>query len=209
MPRSRPGARESESKQQQSQSDMPPSITKAPRNDETRLRQILLNLLGNAVKFTPDGGEVSLTVEILPGKEGADRKDSLRFTVADNGIGIDPDQIDTLFQPFVQVDNSFSRKYAGSGLGLSLVKRYVELHSGSKSVESEPGKGSRFTVDLPFSNLDSRFEYLPNENPSAESREFSNPDDSDRSDTEHLPLILLAEDNEHVAMAFVPILEMH
>ena len=78
--------------------------------DETRLRQILLNLLGNAVKFTPDGGEVSLIVEILPGKEGADRKDSLRFTVADNGIGIDPDQIDTLFQPFVQVDNSFSRK---------------------------------------------------------------------------------------------------
>ena len=180
----------------------------AMQADETRLRQILLNLLGNAVKFTPEGGEVSLTVENLLGKENSDRKDLLRFAVTDNGIGIAPDQIATLFQPFVQVDNSFSRKFAGSGLGLSLVKRYVELHSGAVSVESEPGKGSRFKVDLPLSNPDSQCENAPNENPSTESPESSSPDDSDRSDSEHKPLILLAEDNDHVAMAFIPILEM-
>ena len=183
--------------------DLPPV-----QADETRLRQILLNLLDNSVKFTPDGGEVSLTVENLPGKGNSDRKDSLRFTIADNGIGIDLDQNDTLFQPFVQVDNSLSRKYAGSGLGLSLVKRFVELHSGSIGVESELGKGSRFTVDLPFSNLNSEVETASDENPSAESREFSNPDDSNRSDSEHMPLILLAEDNDDVAMAFTPILEI-
>jgi len=180
----------------------------AVKADETRLRQILLNLLGNAIKFTPDGGKVSLTVQNLKSKENSHCKDSLRFTVADNGIGFDPDQIDTLFEPFVQLDSSLSRKYGGSGLGLSLVKRHVELHSGAINVESELGEGYRFTVDLPCSNLDSRFENELNENPIAESREISNFYNSDRSDSKHLPLILLAEDNDYVAMAIVPILEI-
>ena len=175
--------------------------------DETRLRQILLNLLGNAIKFTPDRGEVSLAVENLAGKDSSNCKNALRFTVADNGIGISPDQVETLFQPFVQVDNSFTREYSGSGLGLSLVKRYVELHSGSISVESESGKGSRFTVDLPIFNLDSQLKNEPYENPPVEALGCNNSVDLDRSDSEHVPLILLAEDNDHVAAAFVAILE--
>ncbi len=112
--------------------------------DERRIRQVLVNLLSNAVKFTPEGGEVSLEVEV----------DSdmaiLQLSVIDTGIGIAPENIDKLFKPFMQLDSSLSRRYAGTGLGLALVRRLVELHEGSVTLESEIGKGSRFTVTLPW-----------------------------------------------------------
>ena len=112
--------------------------------DERRMRQVLINLLSNAVKFTPDGGEVWLTVE-------ADTEDEvLHFNVIDTGIGIAPENINKLFQPFIQLDSSLSRRYAGTGLGLALVRRIVEFHGGSVSLESEPGKGSQFTITLPW-----------------------------------------------------------
>jgi CheY-like chemotaxis protein/anti-sigma regulatory factor (Ser/Thr protein kinase) len=108
------------------------------------MRQVLINLLSNAVKFTPDGGEVWLKVE-------ADTEDeALHFNVIDTGIGIAPENINKLFKPFVQLDSSLSRRYAGTGLGLALVRRIVELHGGSVSLESEPGKGSQFTITLPW-----------------------------------------------------------
>ncbi|HAA28253.1 MAG TPA: hypothetical protein DCE56_11940 [Cyanobacteria bacterium UBA8553] len=112
--------------------------------DERRMRQVLINLLSNAVKFTPDGGEIWLNVE-------ADTEDEvLHFKVIDTGIGIAPENINKLFKPFVQLDSSLSRRYAGTGLGLALVRRIVELHGGSVSLESEPGNGSEFTVTLPW-----------------------------------------------------------
>ncbi len=112
--------------------------------DERRIRQVLVNLLSNAVKFTPEGGEVRLEVEANSEAE------ILQFSVIDTGIGIAPENIDKLFRPFVQLDSSLSRRYTGTGLGLALVRRVVELHGGSVSLESEVGKGSRFTVSLPW-----------------------------------------------------------
>ena len=119
-----------------------PRISADPR----RLKQVLINLLVNAVKFTPPGGQVTLQVcADLP----ADR---ISFTVADTGIGIAAHDIPKLFQPFVQVDGSLNREYEGTGLGLALVQKLVDLHGGSVAVESEgiPGQGSRFTVCLPL-----------------------------------------------------------
>jgi CheY-like chemotaxis protein len=100
--------------------------------------------LSNAVKFTPEDGEVRLEVKADAAGE------SLHFSVIDTGIGIAPEILDKLFKPFVQLDSSLSRRYAGTGLGLALVRRIVELHGGSISLESELGKGSRFTVTLPW-----------------------------------------------------------
>jgi CheY-like chemotaxis protein len=112
--------------------------------DGRRLKQILVNLLSNAVKFTPEGGKIGLEVE------GDAKQQVVRFTVWDTGIGIAQEDMARLFQPFVQLDASLSRKYEGTGLGLSLVYRMVEMHGGSVSVESDVGQGSRFTVSLPW-----------------------------------------------------------
>ncbi|NES96235.1 MAG: PAS domain S-box protein [Desertifilum sp. SIO1I2] len=112
--------------------------------DERRMRQVLVNLLSNAVKFTPDGGQISLKVETQPENQ------TVVLSVEDSGIGIAPDNIPKLFQPFVQLDSSLSRRYAGTGLGLSLVRRIVELHGGSISLVSEVDRGSTFTVSLPW-----------------------------------------------------------
>ncbi len=111
------------------------------RADERKLKQILVNLLSNAVKFTPEGGRMGLEVE----PEG----DLISFSVWDSGIGISPDDLTKLFQPFVQLDSKLSREYAGTGLGLSLAQRLAILHGGRIEVKSEPGSGSRFTVYLP------------------------------------------------------------
>ncbi len=112
--------------------------------DMRRLKQVLVNLLGNAVKFTPAGGKVTLIVRARPEQEMLD------FQVIDTGIGITPADQKRLFAPFVQIDSSLSRQYEGTGLGLALVKRMVDLHRGTVSVTSAPGQGSCFTVSLPW-----------------------------------------------------------
>lgn len=112
--------------------------------DERRMRQVLINLLNNAVKFTPNGGRVMLEVE------GDNLAETISFRVRDTGIGIATEDIGKLFQPFVQVDSSLTRNYSGTGLGLALVRRIAELHYGSVTLESEVGKGSCFTVRLPW-----------------------------------------------------------
>ncbi|MBI5826025.1 MAG: PAS domain S-box protein [Chloroflexi bacterium] len=112
--------------------------------DPKRLKQILVNLLHNAVKFTPDEGSVTLDVQ-------ADAAQGLmRFSITDTGIGISTEDQQKLFKPFVQVDSSLSRQYEGTGLGLTLVKKLVEMHGGSVELQSEPGKGSCFTFVLPW-----------------------------------------------------------
>ncbi len=112
--------------------------------DGRRLRQIITNLLSNAVKFTPQGGKLGIQVV-------GDRAEALvRITVWDTGIGISEQDQSRLFLPFVQLDASLARQFAGSGLGLVLVSRLAELNAGSVSVESAPGQGSRFTVTLPW-----------------------------------------------------------
>jgi PAS domain S-box-containing protein len=111
--------------------------------DPKRFKQILVNLLTNAVKFTPEGGRVGLTV-IAP--EG---EDVIRFAVWDTGIGIAPENEAKLFRAFTQIDSGLTRAQEGTGLGLVLVAKLVELHAGSVTLESELGKGSRFIVTLP------------------------------------------------------------
>ncbi len=113
------------------------------RADGLRLKQVLVNLLSNAVKFTEDGGEIGLEVA-EDGVEGG-----IKFVVWDTGIGIAAGDIPRLFQPFVQLDTRLSRKYSGTGLGLVLVRRLVELHQGSVSVDSVVGQGTRVVVSLP------------------------------------------------------------
>ncbi len=124
--------------------------------DQRRIRQVLINLLNNAVKFTPDGGSITLKVSLHQSPADADCTDSspenfLRIAVIDTGIGIALEDTKKLFQSFVQIDSALNRKYNGTGLGLSLVKRIVELHGGQVEVTSKVGVGSCFTVDLPCS----------------------------------------------------------
>ena len=112
--------------------------------DEMRLKQILLNLLGNAVKFTPKG-HVKLSVII--GRE----RDSLQWILTDTGIGISKDKLYNIFEPFVQLDTSHSRVYGGSGLGLAITKKLIEMMKGNINIDSNPGKGTtiRFSTNLP------------------------------------------------------------
>jgi signal transduction histidine kinase len=119
------------------------SISDAPirmTSDVDKIRQILINLAGNAVKFT-DKGEVRLDVERHNG--------DVRFTVRDTGIGIARDDLDRLFKPFAQLDTRLTRRHGGTGLGLYIARRLAELLGGRIDVESQPGKGSAFSLVLP------------------------------------------------------------
>jgi PAS domain S-box-containing protein len=124
--------------------------------DPRRLKQILINLLNNAVKFTPENGKVKLEIR------GNVKESQLQFSITDTGIGIVPEDVPKLFKPFTQLDGGLSRQHEGSGLGLALVKKMVEMHGGSVEVQSKPGQGSRFSFVLPWdekiqagNNLDS------------------------------------------------------
>jgi PAS domain S-box-containing protein len=112
--------------------------------DPDRLRQILVNLIGNACKFT-DKGTVTLSVA----REAQGGRDEVAFAVDDTGIGMTPEEIGRLFEPFTQANESIGIKYGGTGLGLALSRGFCQLMGGAISVQSEPGKGSRFTVRLP------------------------------------------------------------
>ena len=121
--------------------------------DRGKLKQIMLNLLSNAVKFTAEGGKVD--VEALVAQNGVPGSDetvpAIRISVSDTGVGIKPEDQDRVFAVFEQVDASYSKAREGTGLGLALSKRLVEVHGGTISVESEgvDGKGSTFTVVIP------------------------------------------------------------
>ncbi|MEO1145012.1 MAG: PAS domain S-box protein [Cyanobacteria bacterium J06638_22] len=199
--------------------------------DERRMRQVLINLLSNAVKFTPAEGCVTLRVEQEPHtpnlaentpldsltpwvasptddaspplEKPLGERPYLRISVEDTGIGIRSEDQARLFKPFVQVDSRLNRKYEGTGLGLVLVKRIVELHGGSVCLRSHPGEGSCFTVCLPSS-------CKADPTPSSPVKETSAPKPSNSPKHSPVaqakaiapkvegaaPLILLAEDNE-------------
>jgi signal transduction histidine kinase len=110
--------------------------------DERKFKQILLNLLTNAVKFTPDGGRV----DVIARRAG----EVLQVAVRDTGIGIASEDRDAVFEEFRQVGRHYTNKQEGTGLGLTLTRRFVELHGGRIWLDSEPGKGSTFTFTIPF-----------------------------------------------------------
>jgi signal transduction histidine kinase len=119
--------------------------------DPTRLRQILFNLLGNAVKFTASKAELAGRVMLSAAPCSlSDGRPGVSFSISDNGIGMSPAAQAKLFQPFTQADESTARKFGGTGLGLSISKRLAELLGGGISVRSTLGEGSEFTVDLPL-----------------------------------------------------------
>jgi signal transduction histidine kinase len=134
--------------------------------DARRIRQVLMHLIANAIKFTPRGGQVVIAAEVGPLSpsdllsapaappptvvpEELARRFGVRVSVRDTGIGISPMAQARIFEPFFQVDQSSTREYSGTGLGLSLAKSYVEAHGGSIWVHSQPGSGSTFTLSLP------------------------------------------------------------
>ena len=155
------------------------------RGEARRLQQILVNLLGNAVKFTPEGGELGLRVT-------ADSR-AVRLEVWDRGIGIAEENLPRLFRPFVQLDSRLARDYAGTGLGLALVKQLVTAHGGCIEVVSQPEKGSTFTVVLPRHHADGE---KPAEKPVEATSEAgaTAAGAADHAHARSAPLVLIAED---------------
>lgn len=145
--------------------------------DEARLRQVLMNLAGNAVKFTTAGGVVLEIEEICEGM--------LRFSVRDTGPGIPLDKLENIFDPFVQADSSIARRFGGTGLGLTIARRLVELMGGRLEVQSRPGIGSEFSFEIP----------LPRDMPVPERRAMHLRFD-EKFSTQHPVSILVAEDDE-------------
>lgn len=123
-------------------------------SDEERIKQIMSNLIGNAIKYSSEG-VVHFGCRLL---KGSDQKDVLQFFVADNGIGIQYDQQEVIFERFRQLDGSSKRKYGGNGLGLSISRNIAKLLGGDLSVNSEPGKGSVFYFSLPYKRADIEIE---------------------------------------------------
>jgi signal transduction histidine kinase/ActR/RegA family two-component response regulator len=156
--------------------------------DERALKQILLNLINNAVKFTPAKGKITLSLQ------GDEINRVAHFHIIDTGIGIPEDEMKYLFKPFVQLDGGLSRRHEGTGLGLILVYKFTELHGGSVHVESEAGKGSKFTVSLAW-QVPSEEVYLRYDEP---------PTVTKKDITVHhaSALVLLAEDNETNIVTF-------
>jgi signal transduction histidine kinase len=115
------------------------------RGDNRRVRQVLINLLSNAVKFTPEGGHIRVSA--------ANKKGGLAIYVQDTGIGIAAAQVSKVLEPFTQIDSKLSRKHEGTGLGLPIAKRLVELHGGTLTIESELNLGTTVTLNLPHRRL--------------------------------------------------------
>ena len=155
--------------------------------DERRLKQILVNLLSNAIKFTPEGGQIGLEMA------GDTEQRAVHFTVWDTGIGIAQEDMKWLFQPFVQIHADQQQASGGTGLGLSLVARMVEMHGGGIRVESKVGQGSRFTVSLPWSPAEMQTQPVIVEDKGEAIPLPSHPAAVAGEST----LILLAEDNEN------------
>ncbi|NBO19062.1 MAG: response regulator, partial [Proteobacteria bacterium] len=148
--------------------------------DPTRLRQIILNLCSNALKFTEIGG-VEIEIKCEHSKDSP--QELVSITVKDTGIGIAEEKLASIFDKFVQADSSINRKYGGTGLGLAITKTLTEIMGGSIHAESTPGKGSSFTVNVPLKRNDNE---LPTPGASAENRRDNIPNTR--------PRVLLVED---------------
>ena len=163
--------------------------------DDMKLRQVMINVLGNAVKFTPAGGKVTFTVEEIA---RAQEKSTRQFTIADTGIGISEEYLPKIFDAFSQEDSTAANKYGSTGLGLPITKSLVELMGGDIGVESEKGVGTTFTLTVMLANSDRHDETTAGDGPAAGVHT-------------HLEgrRVLLAEDVEVNAEIMVVLLDMH
>ena len=160
--------------------------------DALRLRQIIINILGNAVKFTDPPGTVTFTVEQTDHTE--DRR-MLRFTMKDTGVGMDEEFLPKLFEPFSQEDSTTTNRYGGSGLGMAITKNMIDLMGGKIAVESEKGRGTTFTVEIPLK----RAHHV---------KESAAPAPSEPSVSVSGRHVLIAEDQEMNAEILAELLEM-
>ena len=136
-----------------------PNIPYIIKGDILKIKNILTNLLNNAIKFTPNNGHINVKIQL---KEFINNKVKLYFEVKDTGIGMSEEQRKKVFEAFAQADESVTRKYGGTGLGLTIVKSYVEMMGGEIKVESELNKGTKFYFELTFDVIDPKPKYSPN-----------------------------------------------
>jgi signal transduction histidine kinase/CheY-like chemotaxis protein len=134
-----------------------PNISPKLKGDPTKIKEILTNLLNNAIKFTDRGGKIDIEIRKLSSTPEGTSK--IQFIVSDNGIGMSPQQLDKIFQPFSQADNSITRKYGGTGLGLTISKEYIAMMGGKLEVESAKGVGTTFKFVIPLEELPSEDDY--------------------------------------------------
>jgi signal transduction histidine kinase/CheY-like chemotaxis protein len=156
--------------------------------DPRRMKQMLVNLLANAVKFT-EHGRVELQVRADP------EQDLVQFSVIDTGIGINKEDMAQLFQPFIQVDSRLNRQFDGTGLGLYLVQKLADLHGGSVEVESEVGRGSRFTINLPWGKTTIAQQAAVEAGGEIPTNETTDESTSPEAEPTENKIVLLAEDN--------------
>ncbi|QKJ29584.1 response regulator [Mucilaginibacter mali] len=164
--------------------------------DKMRVEQVIKNMLSNAFKFTPEGG--SIAINVTPGAVAK----TINFTIKDSGIGIAPEKQKLIFEAFQQADGSTSRKYGGTGLGLSISRELSSLLGGRISVASEPGKGSEFTLTIPFEAEvnPGQEEALPTAETFVPSKEFLKPAAQiERRDPNKEPLVVIVEDDKNFA----------
>lgn len=154
--------------------------------DKRMFKQIMFNLLSNAIKFTAEGGNIGIEINFREGKK------EIEISVTDNGIGIKPENLEHIFEPFYRGDEGYSRQYSGTGLGLSLTKNLIEMHNGKIAVESRVGEGSKFTFVLPIGNC--QMPSIPLKDKDIENpvvfKAYSTDGNNER------PTILVAEDNK-------------
>lgn len=172
-------------------SDIDTSVTPYLRGDPGKLGQVLVNLLGNAVKFT-SAGEVQLSVSTM---SETDTRTQLHFSVRDSGIGIAPDILDRIFQPFTQADGTDTRRYGGTGLGLTISTQIVQALGGEITVKSDPGVGSDFSFHLDFEKQANGLQ--ASEVPAPPEEPVNSPVATSSQDClSNPPRILLVEDND-------------
>lgn len=172
--------------------DIDAATPQVVRGDQLRLRQALVNLVGNAIKFT-DHGQVTLQTESIPGNtESQEHSFLVRFAIKDTGIGIDEENCSLIFKSFTQADESTTRKYGGTGLGLSVSRQLIDLMGGTLEVESSPGAGSIFFFTLPFRIPESP---VPVKETTALLAPTSGLPGADTPEEAPRPRVLVAEDN--------------